>query len=185
MSQHGQLSAGARSDIEEFCGAGVFGPVRGSELDLSEGLNLVVCSDGEDFSEIFDFWRRLCRGQCRRARVQPFTLLGGGYLLAEGSPVIGDHREDLMLLDHLRRGSRGRKIPTTVIAGQAPCLAANDQALEIPQAIAQLFRGKDRLVKEAISRKAACVVHVNFGCGKREAYHLSRKRWEAWRARKH
>lgn len=183
MIQHAQLSDADRRTSRQYEEAGVFSEVQGHLLDLTAGMNLVHCPDGEQFLEIADVLRRLCRVQSKRVRLQPFGLLGGALLIAPDSPLSSKFGEDRILLDHLRRGANGRQITTTVALAHAPCLAAEAHRLSMEEAAELLIKAEQRIRRENPGMQVASIFQVDYGQGKKELHHVSGKHWEAWRAR--
>ncbi len=163
---------------------GVFGDARGRALDQSRGVRLVTCIDPWQFSEIFDFHRRLARKQVKPVLIEPYPVPAGGLRFASGSPLLHPNELD-HLLTRLRENIEHTGILDTVLYAHAPCRATTRAGVNLEQALEFLFQAERTVCREIPGVKVACFSHIDFGSGKKRSYHLSRKRWEAWRAQRH
>lgn len=137
------------------------------------GVQIVPCSDGEQFPDIFMHHRRHCE------RVQPIALFGGALLIPEASPLRQpDLREDLVLLSHIRFGASLPGIKETLIYSHI-CRAALLKRLTVLQMLYYLVQAKYRVRKEIPGIDLGLAYQVDYGDRKR-SYFVKRARWEDW-----
>ncbi len=145
-------------------------------LDLSAGVILVACSDGDQLPDIFNNLSHSFEGQRPTARIHTIALNGGALLLPANSPLVTPHREDEVLLEHIRVARELKGIDTVALYTHAPCGAGGMAGLTLEQEIDLLLSAKSRIKEELIDVKVACFCHIDRGDDKR-TYFVSRNRW--------
>jgi len=145
-------------------------------LDLSAGVILVACSDGDQLPDIFNNISHSFAGQRSTARIHTIALNGGALLLPANSPLVTAHREDEVLLEHIRVARQLKGIDTIALYTHAPCGAGTIAGLTLKQEIDLLLSAKSRIKEEFSDAKVACFCHIDRGDSKR-TYFVSRNRW--------
>lgn len=145
-------------------------------LDLSAGVILVTCSDGDQILDTISHAMRLFDEQSIKPRIHLIALNGGGLLVSEKSPLVANKREDLIILEHIAVAQKLKGINTVALYTHAPCGAGTLASLTLEQEIDLLLAAKTRLKETVSGIRAACFCHIDRGDDKR-TYFVSKNRW--------
>lgn len=77
-----RLSDQDRKLIEKFIKNGVLEPLNGYQLDYSNGVIMVACSDGDQLYDLINRHTTLCRSNPNHTRIHLIALNGGALLLS-------------------------------------------------------------------------------------------------------
>lgn len=160
--------------------ADVFQNVTSKELDLSEGVIIVPCADGDQMPDLFTYELGLFAELGIPPRVHEIALNGGALLIPRDSKVRRDGSEDRVLLQHLRDAQALKGIDLVMLYAHAPCGAAALAELDLRGVVSLLMAAKSRVKAEVPSLKVACFLHIDWGDGKKRTYFVSRDKWECW-----
>ncbi len=145
-------------------------------LNLADGVILVACSDGDQLPDIFSNISHSFAGQRSSPRIHTIALNGGALLLPEDSPLVTAHREDEVLLEHIKVARELKNIHTVALYTHAPCGAGTLAGLTLEQELNLLLAAKVRIKEHLPGIKAACFCHIDRGESKR-TYFVSRNKW--------
>lgn len=149
------LSERDRRIAERLLKFGVFEKINGKLIDQSNGLFCLVCSDGDQFNDLYQLHVRLMLEQRETPRETPrlhmFADHGKPLWLAQSSPLNRCRRGD-NLLESIREVPGIKEINVGVIHSHAPCAAATKAGLDIFQQVA--------IVKAGISRIRSNFPHI-------------------------
>lgn len=160
--------------------ANVFQNVASKELDLSEGVIIVPCADGDQMPDLFTYELGLFAELGIPPRVHEIALNGGALLIPQDSPVRREGAEDRVILQHLRDAQALKGIDLVMLYAHAPCGAAGLAGLDLRGVVKLLMAAKTRIKEEIPSLKVAVFIHMDWGDGKKRTYFVSRDRWENW-----
>ncbi|MFZ6014982.1 MAG: hypothetical protein ACOYUZ_01340 [Patescibacteria group bacterium] len=146
------------------------------KLDISNGIILVTCSDGDQILDTLEHAQRLFHEQNIKPRIHVIALNGGGLLISDKSPLVASKREDLTILEHIAVAQKLKGINTVAIYTHAPCGAGTLAGLTLEQEIELLLSAKVRIKETIPDTNVSCFCHIDRGNGKR-TYHVSRNRW--------
>jgi hypothetical protein len=150
--------------------------VESHRLDLTAGVILVACSDGDQLPDIFSNISNSFAGQRSSPRIHTIALNGGALLLPENSPLVTAHREDEVLLEHIKVARELKNIDTVALYTHAPCGAGTLAGLTLEQELDLLLIAKTRVKETLPGIKVACFCHIDRGESKR-TYFVSRNKW--------
>lgn len=150
--------------------------VEPSSMDLSNGIIIVACADGDQFEDYYSHIAGIAKDVIQRERVHVLALNGGAFLLSESWP---SQKESEVLKNHLHTAVDLKEIHTVVLYGHAPCGAAGKCNFDVPTVLYHLAEAKDvaKSIREDI--KVICFLHVDWGEGKKRTYHFSRDKYRA------
>ncbi len=163
--------------------ARVLQPVAAHELDERQGVILVSCGDGDHFTDIFTNHQRINVVHREASRIHSLSLNGGALLIAEGSPLNGEFRKDLILINDIQVARDLKDIHTVALYVHRPCGAAQMAGLDFLTTIDLLMNAKARLKVELSNTpplKLACFLHIAFADGSKKTYFVSREHWLVW-----
>lgn len=175
----GQLTNTDRSVAEKLRKAQVLLDVFAPKLELTRGVIMVACADGDQMPDLFAFETGLFRAAHIPPRIHELALNGGALLIAKGSPVRRAGSEDEVLLRHIADGRTLKEIDSVMLYAHAPCGAAALAHLDLRGVISLLMKAKTRIKQELADLKVACFLHIDWGDRKR-TYFVSRDAWESW-----
>jgi hypothetical protein len=172
----GHLSDTDRDTYKRLRKQGILSDVDAHRLDLTAGVILVACSDGDQLPDIFNNISHSFEGQRQSARIHTIALNGGALLLPENSPLVTPHREDEVLLEHIKVARELKNINTIALYTHAPCGAGTLAGLTLEQELDLLLAAKVRIKESLPGIKAVCFCHIDRGESKR-TYFVSRNKW--------
>lgn len=171
LSKRDQLLA------EELRRFGVLEAIDGSKLDQKQGIFTVVCSDGDQFDDIYRLHERLMLEQRATPRPHMYADHGMPLFLAECSPLNRNGR-GLNLLESIGAVPGIKKINTGAIHSHAPCAAATEAGLDIVQQIAIVKAGKTRIQELFPSIAVANLFQIDNG--KKRSYRVCGHQWRSY-----
>lgn len=177
----GHLSKQDRDFARALRLANVFQDVASKELDLSNGVIIVPCADGDQMPDLFTYELGLFADLGIPPRVHEIALNGGALLIPKDSQVRREGSEDRVLLQHLKDAQTLKGIDLVMLYAHAPCGAAALGGLDLKSVVALLVAAKARIKSEIPTLKVAAFLHMDWGEGKKRTYFVSREKWEGWR----
>ena len=176
-----KLSAEDSALVKELRRIGVLEDVEEHRLDQSNGVILITCSDGDQFSDIFAHQVRMQTGQRPTdPRIHVFGWHGGALACACHSPINKREYAELVFLDQISAAREMKQINTVALYSHAPCGAAHGSNVNLVEAIALQISAKMKIKTLNQGISVACFFHVDYGNGAKRTYFLSRPKWEAW-----
>ena len=142
----------------------------------SNGIVLNFCGDCDQAEDMVGFHEKAMAMVTGYSRIHRVGLNGGAILIPSYSPV-AQLNEGLIMLAHSEFAVRKKGIRTIVLHIHAPCGAAMEFGLTVPDSIHLLVEAK-RLMKERCpSTKVVCFVHIDKGERGKKTYFVSPKEW--------
>ena len=178
----GQLSDRDRKLIEKFIKNGVLEPLNGFQLDYSNGTIMVACSDGDQLYDLISRHTNLCQNNPNHTRIHLIALNGGALLLDATSPLgkeVPAHPEYRVILRHLLGARELKKITSVALYSHAPCGMADKFGLSVADILRSLAWAKTFL-ENFHKFKAANFLHVDYGQGVKNSYHVSPEKYGEW-----
>lgn len=176
----GHLLKQDRELAQALRSANVFQNMASRELDLSDGVIIVPCADGDQMPDLFTHELGLFAELGIPPRVHELALNGGALLIPQDSPVRREGTEDRVLVQHLKDAQTLKNINLVMLYAHAPCGAAALAGLDLRGVVKLLMAAKTRIKEEIPTFKVACFLHIDWGGGKRRTYFVSRDEWEEW-----
>ncbi len=166
--------------IRELRQADVFCDIASYRLDQANGAILIVCSDGDQFSDVFHHQEKLqLNGHRVRPRVHTFAWHGGALACVPCSPINEEEDDHLVFLRQIGAGRAMKDIHVVIARAHAPCGAARKNNVSLTEAISLQFKAKQQIKTLNHGVTAACFFDVDYGSRKR-TYFVSKKNWVAW-----
>lgn len=138
------LSERDRRIAERLLKFGVFEKINGKMIDQRNGLFCIVCSDGDQFDDLYRLHVKLMLEQRETPRPHMFSDHGKPLWIAEHSPLNKRYRGD-NLLESIQDVPGIKEINVGVIHSHAPCAAATKAGLDIFQQVAIVKAGISRI----------------------------------------
>ena len=159
----------------------VFEDIDPSKLDLSKGVILVACCDGDQIDDRYRFWCSLLESHGLPQRVHLITRHGGALRLAENSPLNKPGRTtDIDLIEEIEEAAPLKDIWTVILEAHGPCGKARACGLSLEASTDLHIRGKQRLRSRRNDITYATVYHIDWIHGnqpcKKRYYHFSQHR---------
>ncbi len=172
----GYLTEGDVQILKQLREEGVLSEVSLDSMDLSNGVIMLTCADGDQFESYYSHLAELTKKQLARPRVHTLALNGGALLLSDLWPT---KEEGVALERHISAAVDLKKIYTVVLFVHAPCGAAGLCHWTIEQVIDAGVQAKTRIKSLRSDVKVICLIHVDWGHDKKRTYFLSRDKWLA------
>lgn len=161
--------------LKKLRGEDILEEVEPKSLDLSNGVIAVVCADGDQFFDYYSHIASLAKEQLGRERTHILALNGAALLLANDWP---DKEEAIVLKRHISGAVDLKNIHTVLLYTHAPCGAAGVHHMDVRKILDLLTQAKENVKQIRSDIKVICLVHVDWGDGKKRTYFLSREKWE-------
>lgn len=147
---------------------GVFENVKPHQLSAENGFIALMCPDCDQSIDRQKHLWEVSNRKCGVARVHPFSLHGGGLVLAPNSPVsVGRYNgemtiEQFLLLHQIRDAMTIKNMDTFVIGCHAPCAAAARAHLSFIEVLRHTFAAKRWLKSMIPELRIACFPHIHY-----------------------
>lgn len=156
---------------------GVFEDIDGAKLNQRAGIFCVVCSDCDQFHDIYSLHCSLMLGHRTTLRPHMFADHGKPLWLAHNSPLNKNGRGD-NLLHSIGQVPGIKEISTGVLHPHAPCAAATSVGMDILQQVAAVKASKARAQNSFPGLTIANFFQVDNG--KKRSYRVNGERWRAF-----
>jgi len=163
--------------FEELKKFGVLQHVDGHRLDQSQGVFIVMCSDGDQSPDIITFHSNLMNQQRDVPRLHLFADHGLALCLAPDSPLSRNYRGQ-NLFESIGDVPTLKGIKTGALYIHAPCAAATRAELNLLEQIRLVKAGKALILKQFPGLQIACFLHIDNG-GK-HSYFIEGSLWREW-----
>lgn len=169
-----------RQLIEMLREANVLQDIDPKKIELSEGAIVVTCSDCDQAPDINKHLHDLAVRYREGERFHTFRLNGGPILIPDGSPA-ARYGEDKALVEHIRDGASMKSLNKVILEAHAPCGMAKAVEQNLHQVLNLMLSGKTK-VKEQVPDVDTifCMLHVDYGDGKKRSYSITRHDWKTW-----
>lgn len=175
------LDAENRRLIAEMREKNVLGDLDPKQIDVSRGVMLVCCADGDQLDEVFDHMRDTSRSAGHKPRIHTLTGHGGAlHLSPHCEPYPGIDVRELKNLE-IEEGRHLKDIHTIVLSVHAPCGKAAAMGLNLVDLIGHMMAAKSEIKSRHHGVRVLCMIHVDYGDRKR-SYTISRIDWARYRA---
>ncbi|MFH0890482.1 MAG: hypothetical protein V1856_00430 [Candidatus Liptonbacteria bacterium] len=159
---------------------GVLEEIAGHRLQQENGVILVTCADGDQFSDIFRHQQGLMSRNVRgRNRIHVFSWNGGPLRIAANSPANTDGSTfELDAIQDIRDASAMKGIRTVVLCAHAPCGKAHAHNVSVEETIRLLIAAQRRLKQEVSELTVADFFHVRYPDDMRaRSYFVNAEKW--------
>ncbi len=168
--------------IADMRAKGILGDVDPNQIDVSKGVILVCCADGDQLDEVFDHMRETSRAAGHKPRIHTFTEHGGAMVLSpQCDPYPGFAARELMHVKIIE-GRELKHIDTIVLSVHAPCGKAAVMGLTLVDLIGHMMAAKSDIKARHKGVRVLCMIHVDYGEGRKRSYTISRIDWARYMA---
>lgn len=178
---HKPLQDTDRLDIQMLLDARVLGHHIPERLNVSDGVILVCCADGDQFAKMMDHMRDTVIVAGVKPRIHTLAHHGGALLVSPQCPLFKEHKIDLFMRTQLQQAQTMKDINTVVLSVHAPCGAASMAKLSTIELIDHMMRAKLVVKADLPQVKVLCVLFVDFGNGDKRSFTVARKDWDRFR----
>lgn len=162
--------------IEQLREAQVMEEMNGNKLDLSRGVIVIRCPDGDQMLDSIEHDRRVAIDADVIPRIHLLTCHGGCMAIAPNSPLYPNMGIDEFLLKEIEEAEALKEIHVISAEIHVPCGKAKVCGLTLVHQIILQMAAKPRIKAVDPTNKVMCRIHVDRGDRKR-TYFISRTRW--------
>jgi len=174
----GSLSAADRRAYTLLRNSRILDDVEAHRLDLTKGVILHACADGDQSFDLFTHLTKVVTVQRTDPRIHWFGDNGGALILPTNSPFNVNRRGENRL-EEMQEAHDLKGICTVALYSHAPCGKVGG-SMNLTAQVNHLVRAKIQ-VKERFSwAHVACFFHMDLGEGNKHTYFVSRKNWEEY-----
>jgi hypothetical protein len=164
--------------IKELKENDVLEPLRGFQLDYSNGVVMVACADGDQMYDLFTTHASLCPCNPNRHRIHLLTRDGGALVLPS---VHFANQASNILLNEIAAASLMKDIKTVALYTHIPCGIADKFGIKTKENVVLLTLAKQRVEwMNVLNLQVACFFHVDYGQGKKRSYYVSPEKFDEW-----
>ena len=180
----GQLTPFDADVIEILRQAGVIEDMNGNGIDLSRGVIVIRCPDGDQMLDRIEHDRRVAMEAGVTPRIHLITHHGGCMVVAPDAPLYPGRGIDEYVLEQIREAEALKEIHVISAEIHVPCGKATSCGLTLVHQIVLQMSAKPRIKEVDPTNKVICRIHVDFADGRKRTYFISRAKWIAfWNAR--
>jgi hypothetical protein len=165
--------------IEQLRDAHVMQTMNGNKLDLSRGVIVIRCPDGDQMLDSIEHDRHVAIEAGVTPRIHLLTCHGGCMAIAPNSPLYPNMGIDAFLLKEIEEAEALKEIHVISAEIHVPCGKAKVCGLTLVHQIVLQMAAKPRIKAVDPTNKVMCRIHVDHGNRKR-TYFISRQKWIAF-----
>mgnify|MGYP001616993896 FL=1 len=169
--------------LEQMKQFGLFAEIMPQKLEISNGVIIVPCSDGDQFDDVYGHIAKVCR-EVQIGRIHTVALNGGGILMSNQLPAEQQRHGDC-LLENILTASAIKGIKDIFLYTHFPCAIAMSNGLGVIDQAFYLKMAKTRLKEANLELRIKCFFHVDKydeqegGSHKRRTYFMPKEKWES------
>ncbi|MBI4435201.1 hypothetical protein HY630_00875 [Candidatus Uhrbacteria bacterium] len=177
----GRLSSFDIQVIETLRRAGVIEDMNGNGLDLSRGVIVIRCPDGDQMLDRIEHDRRVAIEAGVTPRIHLITHHGGCMVVAPDSPLYPGRGIDEYVFQQIREAEALKEIHVVSAEIHVPCGKAASCGLTLVHQIVLQMAAKPRIKAVDPTNKVICRIHVDYPDGRKRTYFIGRQKWiEFW-----
>ncbi|MBI4438033.1 hypothetical protein HY631_03740 [Candidatus Uhrbacteria bacterium] len=176
----GQLQEFDRQVIDQLRQAQVIEDMSREGLDLSRGVIVIRCPDGDQMLDRIEHDRQTAIAAGVTPRIHLITHHGGCMVVAPDSSFYPGRGIDEYVLEQIREAEALKEIHLVLAEIHAPCGKAASLGLTLVHQIVLQMAAKPRIKAVDPTNKVLCRIHVDFADGRKRTYFISRAKWLAF-----
>jgi hypothetical protein len=170
--------------IRELHDAGILEDMSVHDLDLSRGIIVIRCPDGDQMLDRIEHDRRVAIEAGVTPRIHLLTVHGGCMAIADDAPLYPGMGIDTFLLKQIEEAEALKVIHVISAEIHVPCGKAASCGLTLVHQIVLQMAAKPRIKAVDPTNKVICRIHIDYLDGRKRTYFISRTKWLAfWEAR--
>ena len=174
------LSAHDKRCINKLIESKLFQRIMTEKLDISNGIIIAPCSDGDQFDDTYKHIASICNMPTNR--IHPVALNGGAILMGNRLPEEQSGHGDCMF-ENILKASEIKSIKDVFLYGHFPCAIARANSLGVVDQGLSLMEAKKRLKEAATDLRIRCFFHIDMydevegNSHKKRTYFMPKEMW--------
>ncbi|MDO8663319.1 MAG: hypothetical protein Q7K28_00545 [Candidatus Wildermuthbacteria bacterium] len=173
------MSPADQAILRELRQFDVFVDVNPALMNLSNGVCMVPCADGDQFDDVYAHMKKFVLQQRETPRIHPLPQHGGALVISASS-LLNRNSRGSNLLEDISAVPGMKEIYTVALYSHAPCAAADRANLSLLKQIS-LLKEADAMIQTQLPHlQALSFFQTDTGSAKKRTYFVSGVKWREW-----